>query len=117
MFRYALLAMVLFLVWRAVKPYISGPQLKSGADPEKLPPPKRKLSPDEERIDGKTPYEVLGVKKGDTWESIQDAYKRKIGEYHPDKAEHLAPEVKQLMAERTKQLNKAFEALSKRRSL
>lgn len=115
MLRYVLLGIFFFLLWRAVRPYVT-PQLKGKPEgPTPLPPPRTNASPSKDEIDGKTPHEILGVRRDAAWTDVQSAYKRLVGEYHPDKASNLAPEVRSLMTERTRQLNRAYEILSKRK--
>jgi len=74
----------------------------------KQPPPKRFTS-----SAAKSAYDLLEVKKSDSWEDIKRAYKRKMSQYHPDKVEQMAPEFKKVAKEKATELNKAFEQIRK----
>jgi DnaJ-class molecular chaperone len=59
----------------------------------------------------RTPYEVLGVEPTASADEIRRAYQRLIQQYHPDRLDTMAPELRALAERRTKQLNAAYEAL------
>ena len=63
--------------------------------------------------DTANPYETLGVRKNDSWETIDNVYKNLIDIYHPDRdseATHLSVEQKR---ELTAQINAAYDWLKK----
>jgi TPR repeat protein len=54
-------------------------------------------------------WEVLGVSKSARLDDINDAHRRKIKLWHPDRLHGLAPELVRMAEEKTKELNRAFE--------
>jgi DnaJ-domain-containing protein 1 len=54
-------------------------------------------------------FQVLGVPEGATVEQITAAYKRRIGENHPDKVSQMGPEIRALAELRSKQINAAYD--------
>ena len=60
--------------------------------------------------------ELLGLVGKVTLADIHKAYKNKIKEYHPDKIEMMAGELKELAEQRTKELNKAYDYFKKKYS-
>ena len=66
--------------------------------------------------DGETdPYAVLGVSVQATQDEIEQAYRRRMSEYHPDKVASAAPELKALAEQRASEINTAYEQIQKRR--
>lgn len=59
------------------------------------------------------PFTVLGVARNATFEEIKTAYRTKMREYHPDKVASLGAELRELAERKAKQINEAFEALSR----
>ena len=57
------------------------------------------------------PYKVLGVNEGATNEEIRAAYLSLVKKYHPDK--YTDPDMKQLANEKLKEINEAYEQLTK----
>ena len=55
------------------------------------------------------PWSVLGVPTGSPVSEVRAAYHRLLGQYHPDKCEHLAQEMKALAQQRTREIISAFE--------
>jgi DnaJ-class molecular chaperone len=80
--------------------------------PKPLPPAAAASEP-EERIGGKLPHEVLGVPRGASHEVVHQAYLKLVREYHPDKTAQLATEIQALAGERTRELNRAYELMSR----
>lgn len=60
-----------------------------------------------------SPYAVLGISPGASAAEIAAAYHRMAKMYHPDKVAGLAPEFGQLADIRMKEINGAYEALTK----
>ena len=65
------------------------------------PPPKR--APD--------PYETLGVPRSASQDAIRQAYRARMGEYHPDKVAHLGEDLQRLAHEKALQIQAAYEQL------
>lgn len=61
------------------------------------------------------PYAVLGVSGQATQDEIEQAYRRRMSEYHPDKVASAAPELKALAERRASEINAAYEQIQKRR--
>ena len=59
------------------------------------------------------PFTVLGVSRSATFEEIRRAYRIKMQEYHPDKVASLGAELRELAERKAKQINEAFETLSR----
>ena len=60
----------------------------------------------------KTHYDVLGIDPGATADEIKQAFRRQIARYHPDKVQHLGPEIQEVAAERAREITKAHRELS-----
>ena len=65
----------------------------------------------DERVNGKSAYEILGVSPGSSAEELNAAYREKAKQYHPDRVEGLGPELKALAVEKMKEINAAYAAL------
>lgn len=61
------------------------------------------------------PYVVLGVSEQASQNEVEQAYRRRISEYHPDKVASAAPELKALAERRASEINAAYESIQKRR--
>jgi curved DNA-binding protein CbpA len=60
------------------------------------------------------PYKVLGVSENATQEEIRTAYLELVKKYHPDK--YTDNPLKELAGEKLKEINQAYETLSKKQS-
>lgn len=60
-------------------------------------------------------HEVLGVDVQASQPEIVAAYKRQISQYHPDRAQQLAPEIRALAEQRSKEINQAFDTATRLR--
>ena len=63
-----------------------------------------------------TYYDILGVPRNATAEEIKKAYRKLAQEYHPDKLAGVPPAVKKLAEEKFKDVQEAYEILSKHRA-
>ncbi len=59
----------------------------------------------------KTPYSILGVKSGDSYETVKKAYRRQALKYHPDRMAHLGDEEVQEAHFRFLEIQKAYQEL------
>lgn len=76
-------------------------------DPSSGPEPQ--AGPEHEReLDA---YEVLGISRTASNEAIQDAYRGRMKEYHPDKVAHLGEELQKLAHEKSQQIQHAYQQL------
>ncbi|MBI5507357.1 MAG: DnaJ domain-containing protein [Deltaproteobacteria bacterium] len=60
-----------------------------------------------------SPYEVLGVARTASTEEIRAAYQRLVRQYHPDKVAGMGPEIIAVAEARTKEINAAYDALTR----
>lgn len=56
-------------------------------------------------------YDVLGVSNDCTGEQLKAAYRDKVAQWHPDRLEQMAPELRAFATERLAQINNAYEQL------
>ncbi|MCC6527417.1 MAG: J domain-containing protein [Polyangiaceae bacterium] len=61
------------------------------------------------------PHEILGVEPDAPQADIQRAYRRLAREYHPDRMEGMAPELRELAERRMAEINAAYEHLRRAR--
>ena len=62
----------------------------------------------------KEPHEILGISRDATPAEIKSAYKELAGKYHPDKVLHLGDEFRILAERRFKEIQDAYEQLTKK---
>ena len=66
-------------------------------------------SQEAERVDQENRYlRILGVQAKASSEQIKKAYRKRIAEYHPDKVQRMAPEIRELAQKRTAELTEAY---------
>ncbi len=73
--------------------------------------PPNKESPPAPKVDERDPHDILGVSPGASETDLRRAYQAQIRRYHPDYLENMAPELRRLAEQRTKEINRAYEAL------
>ena len=61
-------------------------------------------------------YGLLGVPIGSSLEEIKAAYRRKISEWHPDKINHMARELREYATATTSRLNVAYKLILESRA-
>lgn len=61
------------------------------------------------------PYATLGVDASATDEEIDQAYRRRMSEYHPDRVANAAKEIRDLAGLRASQVNAAYETIRRQR--
>src|SRR5918996_1662926 len=54
----------------------------------------------------------MGVAPSATPEEIKHAFRREIARYHPDKVQHLGPEIQEIAAARAAELTEAYRILT-----
>jgi DnaJ like chaperone protein len=62
-------------------------------------------------------YKVLEILPEATDEEVKAAYRKMAVKYHPDKVEHLGPEIQNSAKEKFQQLQAAYEEIKKRRGM
>ncbi|MFT3806998.1 DnaJ domain-containing protein [Arenimonas sp.] len=61
------------------------------------------------------PYAVLGVSVSSSDEEIEQAWRRKMSEYHPDRVANAADEIRALAETRAREINSAYETIQQQR--
>ena len=61
----------------------------------------------------KNPYDVLGIEPDASQSDIRRAYRTLANKYHPDKSAHLGPEFQALAEEKFKEIQAAYDVLTK----
>lgn len=97
MIRWLLLLALVVLVLRAVRMLLPAPA------PPRRPEPA-------ERWD---PHFVLGVPRGASRKAITRAYREQLKGYHPDRVAHLGPELQRLAHEKTLEIQRAYDELTR----
>ncbi len=106
LFRYLLIAAVLWVAWRALsKSKLFAPTKRPRAAAKRQEP---------ERLGGKLPHEILGIESGASLDTAREAYLDLVKQVHPDTAASLSPELRRLAEARTKELNRAFALFKER---
>jgi len=62
-------------------------------------------------------YKVLEITPDATDEEVKASYRKMAVKYHPDKVEHLGPEIQKSAKEKFQQLQAAYEEIKKRRGI
>jgi uncharacterized membrane protein YkvA (DUF1232 family) len=63
----------------------------------------------------RTPYEVLELSPGASKKEVEQAYKKLVAQYHPDKVDHLGQEFQELAHEKMLEIQEAYEVLRRNR--
>ena len=61
------------------------------------------------------PYAVLGIKASASDEDVDQAYRRAMSEYHPDRVATAAAEIRELAGRRAREINGAYEKIKRQR--
>ena len=61
------------------------------------------------------PYEVLGVTVDATDAEIEQAYRRLISQYHPDRVANAPPEAREAAGRRAGEINAAYDRIRRKR--
>ncbi len=61
----------------------------------------------------RSPYEVLGVRRGASKDEVVSRYRELVRQYHPDRVTHMAPEFREVAERRMKEINAAYDALKR----
>ena len=61
--------------------------------------------------------QVLGIQGKVTGEQIKKAYRKRIAEYHPDKVQNMAPEIRKLAERRTAELTEAYAFMKEKHQI
>jgi len=63
------------------------------------------------------PYATLGVSASASDEEVEQAYRRGMSEYHPDRVANAAKEIRDLAGQRAREINGAYEEIKRQRGL
>lgn len=63
------------------------------------------------------PYATLGVSSSASDEEVEQAYRRAMSEYHPDRVQNAAREIRDLAGQRAREINGAYEEIKRQRGL
>ena len=74
--------------------------------PPQPPPPNQPLTLD-------AALAILGLTRQSTAEELKRSYRDRIRQYHPDRVSHLGPELKELAERKAKEINAAYEYVSR----
>ena len=66
---------------------------------------------------GADPYAVLGIRSEASNEELEQAYRRRMSEYHPDRVAHAAQEIRDMADERSREINQAYDQIKRQRGL
>ena len=62
------------------------------------------------------PYAMLGVSASASDEEVEQAYRRRMSEYHPDRVANAAQEIRDLAGLRASEANAAYETIKRQRA-
>ena len=62
-------------------------------------------------------YEILGVSKNADSTEIKKSYRKMAIKYHPDKVQHLGPELQKGAKEKFQKIQDAYETVKKQRGI
>jgi len=79
------------------------------AKPER---PERSAAPANE-----DPYAVLGVAPRVTDAELEQAYRRRMSEYHPDRVASAAKEIRDMADQRAREINQAYDRIKRERRI
>lgn len=63
------------------------------------------------------PYAVLGIDSSASDEDLEQAYRRRMSEYHPDRVASAAPEIREMADQRSREINQAYDQIKRQRGL
>lgn len=61
------------------------------------------------------PYAILGVGSSASDDEVEQAYRRRMSEYHPDRVANSAKEIRDLAELRAREVNGAYETIKRQR--
>jgi hypothetical protein len=57
---------------------------------------------------------TLGINEPATVNDVKRCYKKLVSQYHPDKVDHLGPELQKVAAQKSREINEAYEYFKKK---
>jgi hypothetical protein len=97
---------------------VQDPYQDSALPPQEPPPPQEEEPLDAARVTSmRQAFAILEIPPGrTTLAQAHETYRRKISQYHPDRVAHLGPELRELAAKKTLQINLAWAFIQEHRS-
>jgi len=77
--------------------------------PERPPPPVAPGNDD--------PYALLGVPARASDAELEQAYRKRMSEYHPDRVASAAKEIRDMADQRTREINQAYDRIKRERGI
>lgn len=99
---------VLSIIWRLIKVFLKSHRAASSSTGNS--------SSTGQQAAVENPYKVLEVSERATNSEIKEAYRKKLQEYHPDKVNHMGPELKSLAGKKTSEIIEAFNSIKRLRN-
>lgn len=101
---------VLYLLWRYfLRGAVAGQNGRTGEQHDRY-----KSQSETGQVQPKSPYEILEIEPGASKDDIHKAYRTLANKYHPDKITHLGKEFQALAEEKFKEIQEAYDFLTKR---
>jgi DnaJ-domain-containing protein 1 len=63
------------------------------------------------------PYATLGIAAAASDEELEQAYRRRMSEYHPDRVANAAAEIREMADRRAREINQAYDRVKRERGL
>lgn len=63
------------------------------------------------------PYTALGIASNASDDELEQAYRRLMSEYHPDRVANAASEIREIADRRTREINQAYDQIKRQRGL
>ena len=63
------------------------------------------------------PYAALGIAANASDDELEQAYRRLMSEYHPDRVASAAPEIREIADRRAREINQAYDQIKRQRGL
>lgn len=106
---------VLFLLWRYFRGQFQLGRFGSGANQTRHTADERQSRATEsDDRNSRDPYTVLEIDPGVSMQEVKAAYRRLAAQYHPDKVQHLGKEIQELAETRFKDIQQAYDQLTRR---
>jgi len=108
--RWLLLAALIAALWRVTRSLLPAVRPEAAGGTHGAPPPRPSR---EGGRPGGDAWAVLGVPRGATREEVTAAYRDLMKRYHPDRVADLGDELQQVAHEKTLQIQRAYDELTR----
>ena len=79
--------------------------------------PRPERPPPEAAPSSEDPYQLLGVPPRASDDEVEQAYRRRMSEYHPDRVANAAKEIRELADRRARAINQAYDRIKRERGI